>query len=66
MFRTALLQNNQFDENLAGLSGSALYIKGLTAVKISGDSFKNNKSVDSIQEKSMLPVYTQLILGYDP
>ena len=64
-FRTAHIYRNTFELNHAGRKGSAIFIQGLTAVRIEGSTFVRNKAVDSLQERLLTPSYAKYILEQD-
>ena len=65
MYRTAFFLQNTFELNHAGRKGSAVFIKGVTEAKIESNTFKNNKAVDVLQEREMIPAYAKYFLEVD-
>ena len=60
--RTSHIHANSFESNHAGRKGSAIFVKGLTSVKIEESTFIRNKAVDSLEEINSTPAYAKYLL----
>ena len=64
-YKSAHFISDSFESNHAGRKGSALFIKGITNVKITSSTFTLNKAVDVIQEIKLIPAYAKYLLNAD-
>lgn len=58
MRTTFNVQGNYFEENYSGGKGTALYIRGMTSVRLIGNTFVNNAPVYALAEVFHSPYYT--------